>query len=406
MANYRNTDDQCLEAAILQKEHGTCKAARIIGVSEDTVIRRIKEAARRGLLGFSPTLPGFEIKETTVKLSSGDKIRQVQEAGPNFELPTGHTVKGISAYIDADGRTKAQWIKTKTEIATNIVEALKEEFKDYSGLSNYITPPENTSADILNVYPIADQHNGLMAWGEETGESYDLKIGADRLLQAMSRLVGCSPRSKSAIILNLGDWQHTDNQYNVTPANKNPLDVDSRYFKILRTGVKLMMDCIELALERHETVLVRNIPGNHDPHASVALTVALSAFYSNNPRVTVDLDPSDFFFYRFGKSLIGATHGHKLKPDQMAMLMANARPDDWAAALFRYFYFGHIHHITAKETGGVICESFQSLAAKDAWSHGHGHISGQSLSSITHHIEDGEISRQRINIKPTRNRKG
>jgi hypothetical protein len=62
------------------------------------------------------------------------------------------------------------------------------------------------------------------------------------------------------------------------------------------------------------------------------------------------------------------------------------------------FYFGHIHHETVKEIGGVRCESFQTLAAKDAYAITGGYRSGQSLTSITHHRSAGEIGRHRINI--------
>jgi hypothetical protein len=393
------TNEELERTIAVYQENGFSRAARLLEISEDALKYRLKRAAERGLLGTKPVLPGFQIKQSTSKTADGTYIKQIPESGEEFQLLPGHEVKGVSAYLDAEGRTRAKWVKTRSGITANLVGALKKEFEEYAGAAQSISIPDNTDESLLTVYPIADQHNGLLAWGAETGEDYDLKIGEERLRGAMNALVTVSPKSQQSIILNLGDWQHTDDSTNRTPENKNKLDADSRYFRILCTGVKLMMDCIELALAKHQNVLVRNIPGNHDPHASIALTVALSAFYSNNERVTVDTDPSDFFFYRFGNSLIGATHGHKLKPESMAMLLANARPGDWAAAQFRYFYFGHIHHITAKEIGGVICESFQSLAAKDAYSYGKGYIAGQSLSSITHHIEDGEISRHRINIQ-------
>lgn len=239
-----------------------------------------------------------------------------------------------------------------------------------------------------------------MAWAKDAGEDYDLKIGATRLRSCAGRLIAQSPPSKTAIILNLGDWQHTDDAKNMTPRSGNLLDVDGRYFKVLTTGIQLMMDIIELALQKHEKVIVRNLPGNHDPHSSVALTVALGAFYANNKRVTIEQDPSDFFFYRFGATLIGANHGHKMRADAMAMSMAVRRREDWGQTKFHYFYFGHIHHETAKEIGDVRCESFQTLAAKDAHAYSSGYNSGQSITSITIDKDTGEIGRHRVNVGP------
>jgi hypothetical protein len=159
-----------------------------------------------------------------------------------------------------------------------------------------------------------------------------------------------------------------------------------------------MMDVIELALAKHETVLVRNLPGNHDPHASIALTVALACFYANSERVTVIDDPSDFFYHRFGTTLIGANHGHKMRPTDMAMHMASTQKQHWGETKHRYFYFGHIHHETAKEVAGVRIESFQSLAARDAYAASHGYVSGRSLVGITIDRHAGEIGRHRISL--------
>jgi hypothetical protein len=370
-------DEVLIEAVRFREQFPTLReAAEAAGVSWSAFENRLRRAAERGLDGSVPKA-----------------------------LPIGQKIEGTSTLYRLNERgeweERLQWVKSKDDPALqNLTAALKEAFDSYRGAAKPVPVPKHTDADLLSVYPIADQHNGLMAWGAESGENYDLKIGAERLRSCMARLVAQSPSSKGAIILNLGDWQHTDDQKNATPASGHQLDVDSRYFKILTTGVQLMMDCIDLTLQKHETVLVRNIPGNHDPHASIALTVALSAFYAKNPRVIVDDDPSDFFFHRFGSTLIGANHGHKAKPADMAMSMAVRRREDWGATRFHYFYFGHIHHETAKEVGDVRCESFQTLAAKDAYSASHGYNSGQSLTSITIHREDGEIGRHRVNIAP------
>jgi hypothetical protein len=89
----------------------------------------------------------------------------------------------------------------------------------------------------------------------------------------------------------------------------------------------------------------------------------------------------------------------------MVMDMAVSHRDDWAKADFRYFLFGHIHHETALEVGDVRCESFQTIASKDAYSHSHGFRAGRSLTSITLHAHDGEIGRHRVNIPPPKRTK-
>ena len=399
------SDDEARRAADLYKLYGTERAAaKAAGMPKTNFHLRLTRAAEKGYLGTEPVLPGYEIKRTTAQYDGagkfkGEFVTQHKESGAPFEIPEGQILKGVSAYVDADGRTRAKWIKTKGDTAVPaLVQALNGVFDSYKGRAKPVPVPRRVDRDKLSVYPIADQHNGLLAWGRQTGEAYDLDIGAKRLFDTSARLIAQSPRSARAIILNLGDWQHTDDQRNMTPRSGNLLDVDGRYYKILTTGVRLMMSVIELALAKHQHVLVRNIPGNHDPHASVALTIALKAFYHNDRRVTIDDDPSDWFFYRFGATLIGAVHGHNVKPDRMAMTMATRERKAWGATQYHWMLFGHIHHETVKEVGDVRCESFQTLAAKDAHAHASGYNSGQSLQSITLHRRHGEIGRHRINI--------
>ena len=371
-----HTDEELLKAVEVRNRHRSNKAAaKELGVNEHTVARRLWHAAERGLDGSVPK-----------------------------PLPTGQIVKGVSSLYrmnsSGEWEERLQWVKTKADESNEkLIEALRSAFDSYKDRAPLIAPPKQTDTDLLSVYPIADQHVGLMAWGAETGEDYDLNIGAERLRNCAAKLVSQSPTSKQAIILNLGDWQHNDDSKNATPASGNLLDVDGRYMKVLTTGVQLMQDIIEMSLQKHDTVLVRNLPGNHDPHASIALTVALSAFYSKNTRVTVDTDPSEFFFHRFGNTLLGANHGHRIrKPDAMAMFMACARKEDWGQTKFHHIYTAHIHHELAKEVGDVRVESFQTLAAKDSWSAANGFCSGQSITSITHHIRDGEVGRHRVNV--------
>jgi len=403
------SDEAAQEAADALKAHdgNISAAARSLNMDRGTYRGRLDHAARKGMLGTKPVLPGFRISQTTaVTDEDGNVVRefiqQRPERGGEFEAPAGHAVKGVSALVDADGRVIQQWIKPREDSQPDVIAALKAVFDEYRGRAEPVPPPASCDGDLMSVYPIGDAHHGLMAWGRETGEAYDLAIGKERLANTGAQLIAQSPPSRKALILNLGDWTHQDSNKNMTPASGNILDVDGRYFKVVTTGVHLMRHLIDLALAKHEEVEVRNNPGNHDPHASVALTIALSAFYEGNPRVKIDDSPDEWFFRRFGRNLLGSHHGHRCKPQEMAMAMAERCAADWGETWFRHFYFGHIHHETAKEVMGVRVESFQTLAAKDAYAHNAGYSSGQSLQSITLHAERGEVGRHRVNIVPAR----
>jgi hypothetical protein len=130
----------------------------------------------------------------------------------------------------------------------------------------------------------------------------------------------------------------------------------------------------------------------------------LAAFFHANERVKVDCDQSKFFWWRFGKVFIGATHGDMVKPDRMPGVMAARRPEDWGATIYRYAMFGHVHHRSkfASEQDGVVCETFQVLAAKDAWHSSMGYHSGRSMVAITYHRNRGEVLRHTVSVNSKR----
>jgi hypothetical protein len=160
----------------------------------------------------------------------------------------------------------------------------------------------------------------------------------------------------------------------------------------------MLTHLVDIALQKHEIVHLVAIPGNHDEDASVCLRVAMSLFYSNNPRVKVYTKPGLHWYMRFGKCLLAATHGHTMKPDRMAMMLATDCQKDWGETDHKHMFFGHIHHETAKEVGPVRLESFNTPAAKDAYATGGGYRSSRSMSAITFHAVDGEAGRHRVNI--------
>lgn len=401
------SDDLAAQAAALMGQHKSIKAAaRASGIPYATLHNRINVAAERGLMGTKPVLPGFAIKSTSTQrdaegATEREWVRTTKAPGDRFEMPAGQIIKGISALTDGEGRTLAKWVKTRTDTSLpDMVQAIKASFETYKGCAKLIPAPRRTDADLLTVYPIADLHLGMLAWGRETGEAYDLPIAVARMRSCMARLVSDSKRTKHALILNLGDWQHTNDDTNATPRGHNLLDADGRYYKILESSVDLMRDCIDLALRKHARVTVRNVPGNHDPLATLALTLALSKWYHGDKRVIVDTDPGLWFFYRFGDVLIGAHHGHTVKPVDMALAMAVNRRQDWGETKYHYFYSGHIHHFTGKEVGDVNCETFRTIAGKDAYGVGAGHSSGKTLTAITMHRREGETDRHRVNLPP------
>lgn len=316
-------------------------------------------------------------------------------------VPDPYIVKGVSTYYDKDGKPRGQWVKSQLDqdkrfdLVKQAVSVLSDEFR---GAAPIAAAPAHTISDLLAVYPFGDPHFGLYAWGPEAGEDFDLSIAKEITTSAVDRLVASAPSAETAIVLPLGDVLHIDDQSNRTPASQHSLDADGRFVKVLQVCIHAYRHVILRCLEKHSRVIVRFVPGNHDPHAVWSIAFSIAAYFESDKRVTVDLSPSKFWFYRFGKVLLGATHGDTTKTDALLGVMAGDRAEDWGQTKHRYWYLGHVHHQSVKELAGVTCETFRTLAAKDAWAASRGYRSGRDMHLIVHHSEHGEIERHRCDI--------
>jgi hypothetical protein len=326
------------------------------------------------------------------------------EADMTRAAPDGFHVKGTSTLYNAEGKQTAQWVKTnidherQMELMRDAVEALAQDLP----VIERIPKARGAHKDMMAVYPMGDPHVGLLSWGEETGQDWDLKIAETAFCNIFNRLVATAPPCKEAVIVNLGDYFHADNFEGVTSRAKHSLDVDGRFAKMIAVGVKIMRQMIESALARHERVRVINAIGNHDDTGAVWLSICLHHMYQNNPRLTVDTKPAPFHYFSFGNSLFGVHHTHTCKPAQLPAVMASMVPEQWGAAMFRTWLTGHIHHDVVREYSGCTVESFRTLAAKDAYASWHGYQAHQDMKCLVISREHGEVERHTVNISQVR----
>jgi hypothetical protein len=400
------TREQAQEALDAFNRYGRIKtyAAASLGMNRSTYRDRLDAAVMLGVCDndaiASPAMAAkaHSIRTDRTGAVTGETVTLGKPPGDVFTPLPGQVIKGESAYVDAEGRIIGRWIKTGEGPLVDWGAALKDALAGFHGIVAPGPSPSLSRNDLMTVYVIPDAHMGLLAWGKETGENYDLDIARDTILSSLADLIGRASPSREAVILWLGDTTHQNDRTNMTPRSGHVLDVDGRWQKVLTATAGVALKAADMAAEKHERVTVRFIPGNHDPDAAVALTVALSLAYASHERVTVDDSPSPHWFRRHGKTLLGATHGHTMKPEAMAMMLATDRPEDWGASKHRYFLFGHVHHASVKEVASVRVESFNSPAAKDAFAHAGGWRSARALHSITYHSERGETTRHRVNI--------
>lgn len=368
-------EQEILEAL---EAHGSIVAAgKALGIAHSNVSRALARVkARAAQKGYAP------------------------EHDMRHPVPDGFKVKGVSTYYDEDGKPRGQWVKSSADEERR--EQMLREFAQtladgVKGLAPIVSPPAKVSEDLLCVYPWGDPHFGMYAWWQDAGADFDLDIAERLTCSAVDRLVAAAPEGSTGVLLNLGDMFHADNQKNVTNSG-HQLDVDGRWAKVQQVGLRAKIHCINRMLEKHTRVIVRINKGNHDGHSSYALALMLSCYFHSEPRVEVDLSPAPCWYFRFGKVLIGSTHGDTIKGKDMISVMAADKPQEWGQTTHRYWYVGHVHHKDVKEYPGGIVEYLRTLAARDAWHQGQGYRAGRDMQLIVHHREHGEIERHRCDV--------
>lgn len=368
------------------------------GHTKEEVLQALEEA--NGNRAEAATILGISERQVYNRLARMKKDGTLTE-GVYDATPEGHIIKGVSTLYNSDGDVAGQWVKTARddELARKAQEAFIHELaKGVKGLAKPVPRPKATLHDLMSVYPIGDHHFGMLALAAETLEAdYDLKIAEQVLLSAMAYLVETAPASKYGLLVDVGDFMHVNDRKNATPQSGNLLDVDTRFQKLIRVVAMTLRFCIQEMLKKHDKVKVITVPGNHNPDSAGWVALCLDMFYEKEPRVEVDTSPSAFFYHRFGKNLIGVTHGDRTKFPDLPSIMAHDRPQDWGETEHRHFFTGHVHHTKQQEFRGCFVESFNTLAPNDAWHTQSGYRSKRQIQRIDFHKTDGIVSRFNCN---------
>jgi hypothetical protein len=373
LASYATVRElEYLEA--VEKHGGKRAAAKALGVDPKTIRDAFKRLeARAAQKGYAP---------------AHDMTRTV---------PDGFKVKGVSS-LYVDGKLSSQWVKStadedrRQEMIRAAFEAMAQDLPRLTPiLSN-----GNYESHLATLYTLTDSHVGMLAWQPETGADWDLKIAEATLTGCFQRMVDGSPAARIGFVNQLGDFLHSDGLLPVTPTSGHVLDQDGRYTKLVETAVRVLRRVIEMALEKHERVVVLMAEGNHDMASSVWLRVMFKALFENEPRVEVIDSPLPYYVYRHGKTMLAFHHGHLKKNDQLPILFASQFPQVWGETTKRYAHCGHRHHVEEKEHSGITVIQHPTLAARDAYAARGGWIAERQVTAITYHSEYGQVARTTV----------
>jgi hypothetical protein len=335
-----------------------------------------------------------------------ERIRQkavIQGYSPQHDMtrvaPAPFVVRGISTYYSKDGKPAGQWVKTRLDddkmqaIMRESIEALKEDIPRIS----MTTPPPLGKDNLLNCYVITDYHMGMLAWHEEAGEDWDLKLAEELIVKWFAQAIHQSPDANQGVFAQLSDFLHFDGMDAVTPASKHLLDVDSRFSKLVRASIRILRTVIDMLLQKHQSLHIIMADANHDPVSQIWLREWFAVMYEDEPRVTVDTSPNPYNAYEFGKVALFFHHGHKRKVSNVSEVFASQFREMFGRTKYAYAHMGHLHHIDVKENNLMVVEQHRTLAPADAYSARGGWLSGRDARVITYDKRFGEVSRLTIN---------
>ena len=104
-------------------------------------------------------------------------------------------------------------------------------------------------------------------------------------------------------------------------------------------------------------------------------------------------------YHRFGKVLIGTTHGHTAKAASLPGVMATDKAQDWGETVYRRWYVGHYHTLRVMDYPGCTVEYCRSLVAKDAWTAAAGYRAYRDMWCYVYHREYGEREAHRVGVE-------
>lgn len=353
---------------------------------------------------------GYKISEFVTRTdkegeTSGQTQRVKKDGGDRDDfvhVPNPRSIKFTTTTFDGSGRVERQWVREQADL-----EEREKLWKAYAEelirpldttLCEPIAPISHAAQDFCAVYPIGDYHIGMMAWGLETrSDNYDIKIAEQLLAHSCAHLMQGAPASEQCVLAFMGDFVHFDSFRPETPAHKHLLDADTRFGKVGRVAVRIIRHIIAAARKYHKNVHVVFLRGNHDPAVAELINIFLGEMYEDVPNVTVDLSPSYFRYYEWGKNLWMFAHGDKTKPDNMPMIMASHQPEAWGRTTQRVVFTGHVHHESRKDIRGVAVEKVPVIIPNDAYAADAGYHSRRAMQVVIFDREFGEDQRHTFN---------
>jgi hypothetical protein len=321
-------------------------------------------------------IEGNPLRETAERFGIGTAtvgryVREVKEKGL-------HLSPGIQEAMSEMGlganELQGGWLKAKgASLRFKVPEVSPEDHAEriaeiFAGITpaKPVRPPETVMEDSLALLPDADVHLGMKVSKQQNNlYDYDNATAVERFKQWSTHTVMSIPPCHTALIVNAGDRNHANDDTDETFKSRHKLKVEGTHYSNTQLSVELSVFKIDLALTRHQNVIVENIGGNHDPNHPVSLSCALEQRYINEPRVTVIHSEADFRLHEWGDSFLAFQHGHTAKPKEAAGRLPALFPEAWGRCKYWHLFSAHCHDYMEETINSVRHHRLPSVCGID-----------------------------------------
>jgi len=366
------------------------------GITDKQLIAAIEELGDKTAAAAYLGMNRRTLARRLERMREGRSADQRRGERVEFNEREDEVFKGRSVlWNPVTGEEKLEWIKTDRDKQRQL-DALKEAAEALKADIPAIPPikkPKAGQGALLNLFILTDAHIGMLAWGEETGEDWDTNMAEEMILKLFTVAIDRAPSAKRAVFAQMGDFLHYDGIDPVTPASKHQLDTDTRFSKLVRTGIRISRQIIEMLLAKYEQVDVVMAEGNHDPVSEIWLRESLADRYRNQKRLQIDTSPAPFYAIEHGSTSLFFHHGHLKKIDQIDRALTAEFREVFGRTRHSYCHVGHLHHHIVKETELMQVEQHGTISARDAYASRHGFKSARQAQVITYHEDHGDVGR-------------
>lgn len=225
-----------------------------------------------------------------------------------------------------------------------------------------------TDGDTL-VIKVPDLHIGLLAWADECGNNYDLKIAKKNFLYCISDVADrCKYKDiKQIVFATLGDILHVDNNLQQT-SHGTFQQTDGRLGKIIEAAETMMIEALSM-LEPIAPIKYVYVSGNHDSLSGYLFAKLMETRYRMDKNIEFDVKPNPIKHVIIGKTLIIFHHGDAPTKNIEQAAYNFCKEQILSDIKWVEMNVGHLHDQFYYTKDGITIRHMPALCNSSYWEH-------------------------------------